>query len=209
MTMINNMQPRALSPWEQSGKEQLGTSKWHQDVYNIIFSIIASTDTPLRSIVAFGSVSRGFRLLCLIHFPASRMMHALSCIYKSMPVALEPSTSPFPHTEQRLLAVDASENSLYSGNQYYCSKHGNYQSVLYIINPLHKRLITLDMDKQNLVDETKVELKIVDCHPIEQGFILVCNVGVSEWHFTKDSPEPTLAWYRGLRGPDFGSIWSS
>src|ERR1700722_9648565 len=187
MTTITSTQLRTLLPWELAMDDPLSASFLSQDICDIIFAIIASTNTTSKSIVAFGSVNRGFRARYLspcLFFP---MMNALSCIYKSMPVASEPIMSPLRHVDQRFLAADK------SGNQYYCSCW-SYQSVLYIINPLHRRLITLDMDKPTPIDPERIESKIVGCHPIENGFILVCDSEISQWHFTNDTPEPVLAW---------------
>src|ERR1700722_17250974 len=185
MTPITDTQQiRTLFPWAASGLNQLRTSYFPEEVYDKIFYIIASSATPLHSIIAFGSVSKGFKALCFIHFPLFRTMNALSRIYISMPVASEPVRSPLPNLDQYFLAADQ------SGNQYYCSQYYSpcFEDFLCIINPLHKRLITLP--------ETDLEDgdHILDCHPIKEGCILVRRFEVTAWHFTNDSPEPVLAW---------------
>ncbi|HEY4831884.1 MAG TPA: hypothetical protein VIH61_04915, partial [Waddliaceae bacterium] len=190
MAVITGTGSERLLPSELPDNHPLNVVFLPQDMYDKIFEIIASTHTPLTSIVAFGSVTRGFRARYLQPSPIFPMMNALSCIYTSMPIASAPLTSPLPHLDQRFLAADA------SGNQYYCSKWCHARPVLYIINPSHKRLLILDMDEQNLGDKKTTDLSIVDCYPIEQGFILVCHAGVGQWHFTDDHPKPILAWYK-------------
>ena len=187
MAVINNADPGRVPPWILSKDDPLKEAFLPEDCYKIIFEIIASTNISLTSIVAFGSINRGFRARYLSSCAFFPMMNALSCIYKSMPVASEPLGVPLPHLDQYFLAADE------AGNQYYCSCW-SYQSVLYIINPLHRRLITLDMDKPTPIDPERIESKIVGCHPIENGFILVCDSEISQWHFTNDTPEPVLAW---------------
>src|ERR1700733_9678450 len=185
MTPITNTQQiRTLFPWAASGLNQLRTSYFPEELYDKIFYIIASSATPLHSIIAFGSVSRGFRALCFIYFPVVRTMNALSCIYMSLPVVSEPVTSTLPHLDQRFLAADQ------SGNQYYCSQYysSKESADLCIINPLHKRLITLP--KEGLMRDNH----ILDCHPIENGFILVREYEVSRWQFINDNPELVLIW---------------
>src|ERR1700733_7225094 len=185
MTPITNTQQiRTLFPWAASGLNQLRTSYFPEELYDKIFYIIASSATPLHSIIAFGSVSRGFRALCFIYFPVVRTMNALSCIYMSLPVVSEPVTSTLPHLDQRFLAADQ------SGNQYYCAQDyfRKGSNDLCIINLLHKRLITL-LEERPLYHDP-----ILDCHPIENGFILVRDNEVSRWQFTNDNPEPVLVW---------------
>ena len=182
MAVINNADPGRVPPWILSKDDPLKEAFLPEDCYKIIFEIIASTNISLTSIVAFGSINRGFRARYLSSCAFFPMMNALSCIYKSMPVASEPLGVPLPHLDQYFLAADE------AGNQYYCSKWDNNRSVLYIINPLNKDLFSLDMKEYLGVDS-----QIVDCHPNEKnGFILVCKTTVSQWRFTEDTF--TAAW---------------
>lgn len=156
-----------------------------EDVPNELWSIVVSylaAGSDFRGLSAMVFTSKRFLNICLNTLKMPIAFVGIPFIEKCSFGKLKMKKCPVEHYgTQRLLTVDE------QGRQYCCSQHSNFTGhILKIMDPALMQVITLNLKdeiskKGGEIASFSEGQRIVNCHPIPEGFIVVCAAGCSVW----------------------------
>lgn len=166
-----------------------------ENVPNELWPIVLrhlAADPNMRHITAMAFVSKGFLSLCLSSFRMQVAFGGTIFIEKSSLEKLRIESCPIIGAHggnQRLLTVDE------QGRHYSCSQWLDHGHILSIMDPTTMKMTTLNLQKAfpEEIDRDYQEQegifpfwqgqRIVNCHPLQKGFIVVTVAGCSVWEW--------------------------